>query len=199
MGAYIKNVSALTDATGAFALMVHHSGKDTSRGARGHSSLKAAVDAEFEVVQETDGERVLTVTKSRDGETGAKFGFRLELVTLGEDKEGDAVSSCVVMPADVVPPKTRTRELSGVASIALRALRESVSARGLLLPDTSSIPGGVRGIPIPIWREQFRLRYGSDGTDRDGKTVNKAFQRGREALFKAGLVGVSEPYAWINE
>jgi KaiC/GvpD/RAD55 family RecA-like ATPase len=199
MSAYIKNVSTLADATDAFALIVHHTGKDESRGARGHSALTAAVDAEFKVTQGADGERVLTVTKSRDGETGAKFGFRLELVTLGEDEDGDTVTSCVVIPADVAPPKTRSRELSGVAKVALEALGEAVSARGQIMPDTSSIPGGVRVVGIKDWVNQFRLRYGSEGEadKRSDATIRRAFQRGKEALLKDGLIAISDIYVWL--
>ncbi|WP_170468125.1 MrcB family domain-containing protein, partial [Ruegeria arenilitoris] len=32
----------------------HHTGKDTSRGARGHSSLKGAVDAEISITRDGD-------------------------------------------------------------------------------------------------------------------------------------------------
>src|SRR5204863_5294247 len=47
MGAFVRNIDRLRAATGATILIVHHTGKDTSRGARGHSSLRAATDTEI--------------------------------------------------------------------------------------------------------------------------------------------------------
>jgi RecA-family ATPase len=37
MGALVRNIDRLRAETGAAVLLVHHTGKDTSRGARGHS------------------------------------------------------------------------------------------------------------------------------------------------------------------
>ena len=51
MGALIGNAKRIQEATGAAVLFVHHSGKDTSRGSRGHSSLKGAADLEIEVTR----------------------------------------------------------------------------------------------------------------------------------------------------
>ena len=49
MTAFIANLDALRNATGAHIMIVHHSGKDTAKGARGHSSLRAATDTEVEL------------------------------------------------------------------------------------------------------------------------------------------------------
>ena len=46
MGALVRNIDRLRDETGGAVLLVHHSGKDLSRGARGHSLLRAATDTE---------------------------------------------------------------------------------------------------------------------------------------------------------
>lgn len=69
---------AMHAATGALVLLVHHSGKDLSRGARGWSGIKAAMDTEIEVVEFGDDTRAARITKQRDGESGTAFGFRLQ-------------------------------------------------------------------------------------------------------------------------
>jgi hypothetical protein len=97
MGALLRAVEGLRDATGAHVMLVHHTGKDQSRGARGHSSLFGAVDTELTLTVDRDTKRrTLTVTKQRDGEDGREFGFRLRKVPLGTDKDGDPVFSCVI-------------------------------------------------------------------------------------------------------
>jgi len=40
----------------------------------------------------------------KDGDDGLKWGFRLELVTVGVDADGDPITSCVAVEADVPVP-----------------------------------------------------------------------------------------------
>lgn len=95
MGKALAHCRGLHRATGALVLLVHHSGKDASKGARGWSGLRAAADVEMEVMR-ADGDRVLTVTKQKDGDDGAEFGFKLDTVLVDFDMDGDEVTSCVV-------------------------------------------------------------------------------------------------------
>jgi hypothetical protein len=101
MGRALGNANALAAATGATVLLVHHAGKDASRGSRGWSGIKGALDAEIEVTRdETLGRREIKITKMKDGEDGTSWGFSLETVQLGFDEDGDAITSCVVVPDD---------------------------------------------------------------------------------------------------
>lgn len=99
MGEYLDAVSRISKETASFILIVHHSGKDTQKGARGHSSLRAAADAEFEVKIDGD-QQVLKVTKSRDGETGIEYVYKREVVMLGLDEDLEPIESCVAIPGD---------------------------------------------------------------------------------------------------
>lgn len=81
--------------TGAMVLLVHHSGKDASKGARGWSGLRAAADVELEVLR-SDELRSISVTKLKDGQDGTNIGFKLHTVILGEDEDGDDITSCIV-------------------------------------------------------------------------------------------------------
>jgi|11BtaG_2_1085332.scaffolds.fasta_scaffold00685_10 hypothetical protein len=99
MTSFIANVDALRDVTGAHIMIVHHSGKDAARGARGHSSLKAGADSEIEL--EVDGKlRTATATKQRDLEPQDPFVFTLKVHELGKDEDGDAVTTCTIEQAD---------------------------------------------------------------------------------------------------
>lgn len=99
MGEIITAVKALQAELGGLVLIVHHAGKDATRGLRGHSSLLAALDAVLEVTR--DGERrEWKLSKSKDGEDGQAHHFRLGEVELAPDAEGFPVSSCVVEPEE---------------------------------------------------------------------------------------------------
>ena len=99
MGRATAAAEELHRLTGAMVLLVHHAGKDVSRGARGSSSLKGALDVELSVSEASDGLRVLEVTKLKDGHSGAKYFFRLDQVALGVDEDGDEIASAVVVEA----------------------------------------------------------------------------------------------------
>lgn len=101
MGRVIAHCKTLHAVTGATIVLVHHSGKDASRGARGWSGLKGALDAELEVSR-NENDRMVTISKLKDGTgEGKQYGFRLLDVPLGVDEDGDVYGSCVVEPIDV--------------------------------------------------------------------------------------------------
>lgn len=81
-------------------MLVHHSGKDTSKGARGASALRAACDTEIELTIDEDTRvRTAKATKQRDMETGAEINFALQVIELGQDADGDQVTTCIIREA----------------------------------------------------------------------------------------------------
>lgn len=101
MSAVIYHADRIRAATEAHVCFVHHSGKDKAKGARGHSSLRAAVDTEIEISRD-DGANFSTIkyAKQRDIEIGEDMHFTLRKVTLGENQYGEEVTSCVVEPVE---------------------------------------------------------------------------------------------------
>jgi hypothetical protein len=79
MGRFILAIDQLRHATGACILVVHHSGKDQTAGARGHSSLLGAIDVELEVKNGGDGIIRLGITAVKehpDGGQPLRFALR---------------------------------------------------------------------------------------------------------------------------
>lgn len=97
MGNLIAAAKELQTLVGGLVLLVHHTGKDTTKGLRGHSSLYAALDGAIEITT-TDTRRAWSVAKSKDDVTGDAHPFRLEIVTVGTDDDGDEITSCVIVP-----------------------------------------------------------------------------------------------------
>jgi hypothetical protein len=118
MGKVVVAMDAIRAQTGAAVILVHHVGKDATKGARGHSSLRGAVDTEI-LVEGASGVRTATITKQRDAEVGQTFGFELVPVDLGRDDDGEPVTSCVVEVRDA--PAAPRRGLSGKNLMALWA------------------------------------------------------------------------------
>lgn len=139
MGNLVKNFDRLRQAIKpAHLLVVHHSGKDRAKGARGHSLLRAATDTEIEVTaQGKDGAPgLIAVTKQRDMDGEWSRPFRLHVHKLGLDGDGDVITSCTVRLLDgeeVQAAAVRLTEKERNLLIALEALtaeREGAGAFG---------------------------------------------------------------------
>lgn len=144
MGIVVKNVDAIRTATGAAFVLIHHSGKDAARGARGWSGLRAATDTEIEVtVDEASGTRTAEITKQRDlPGKGDRLGFRLLPVALGVNRWGTPRGSCVVEPTAALTKAPRTKRMSAAAG----AIIEFLSQRGA---------GCLRGALVKHFESQY--------------------------------------------
>lgn len=100
MGKFVEHIDKFIRAPfGCNVLLVHHSGHNMDR-ARGSSALKAALDAEYSVVNE-GGLITLSATKMKDAEFPPDLAFRFKHVDLGE-LEGMEISSVVLDVQDSV-------------------------------------------------------------------------------------------------
>lgn len=98
MGIIMANAEAIGVAAGGTPILVHHSGKDTSRGSRGHGSLKGNVGVELEVSRAENAVlRTLYVHKVKDAPAGFGLDFKLEVVPVDQvDEDGVPETSCTV-------------------------------------------------------------------------------------------------------
>ncbi len=122
MGKALAHCKGIFKATGAMVLLVHHSGKDSSRGARGWSGMRAAADVELEVTRTLQG-RALRTTKQKDGADYQEWGFGLEVVNIGTDPDGDTLTSCVVVEAEV-PATVSSRDRGPNEQVILNVMSE---------------------------------------------------------------------------
>ena len=127
MGNLIAAAKELQTLVGGLVILVHHSGKDASKGLRGHSSLYAALDGAIEVTA-TDNRKAWRVAKCKDDVTGDAHPFKLEKVAVGMDDEGDEITSCVIVPDDSVEAIKQAKRLSlrSNQKIANEALDEAL-------------------------------------------------------------------------
>lgn len=133
MGLILAGMKRLQEITGGLVIVVHHTGKDASKGMRGHSSLHAALDGAIEV-ERAGNARAWSIAKVKDGEDGKKEAFKLEIVELGVDDDGDKFSSCAVS-ADTVSVFTLKepkglRQKSALATIRKKLLNSETKGKG---------------------------------------------------------------------
>jgi RecA-family ATPase len=123
VGQAVAHCDVIHRKTGAMVVLVHHSGKDATKGARGSGALRAAADLEIEVVQ-TREYRAATVTKQKDGADGAEYQFKLAEVAIGEDEDGETITSCVVEHKEgLARPSVLGRTLNPLQRMVMDTLR----------------------------------------------------------------------------
>lgn len=114
MTRFIQSIGALQAQTGIAVMVIHHSGKDDSKGMRGNSSLRAALDTEYLVTRpDPDQPRtILRNTKVKDADRPAELMFDMRVVELKkQDKKGKMMTS-------LVPEKAEFNNEQGVDLIA---------------------------------------------------------------------------------
>lgn len=128
MGAAIAGAQMVAAKVEGLVLLIHHTGKDPTKGMRGHSSLIAALDAAIEVSSKS-GKRLWSIAKSKDGEAGQGYDFELVPYTTGTSAYGQPVISCAVRQT-VHPPSTKLPAVTGRHRVAVMSKLLSVIASG---------------------------------------------------------------------
>jgi KaiC/GvpD/RAD55 family RecA-like ATPase len=193
MGAFVQNIDRLRVETGAHVLIVHHTGKLASQGARGHSLLRAAVDTEIEVSKSEAGQSVARITKQRDEETGGEFAFELRVVDLGTDEDGEPITSCVVVPVEGGATYKKPRKaLKGAAKAGFENLLDCVARNGGPLPRSEHIPASAKGVTTKLWRAYLE----KGGIINPEGNPREQFRRIVVTLKSQGFIGAWEDFVW---
>ena len=155
MGRILHSAKTLQALTGGLVVLVHHTGRDSPKGLRGHSSLFAAMDAAIEV--SLDGERrAWRAAKSKDGQDSGSHQLTLEIKTLGTDEYGE-VTSCVIPPTfgQVHEAKRKARHQNGMDTF-----------------NAASVSGADAG--RDPWQDTFYSRSTTESADAKRKAFNRA-------------------------
>ena len=167
VGKALGHCKRLHELTGALVVLIHHSGKDASKGARGWSGLRAAADAEIEILREGDA-RSIRLSKNKDGEDGLLWGFALDIVQLGVDEDLDPITSCVVVEAEIPVGGVSDRKLGKNEKVVVEVINEIAQSQ-------------TDGIEIkPVLEDVARRLMERDGVEKDPKGNYK--RNARKAL-----------------
>lgn len=133
MAKAIENVKRISRALNCSVIVVHHPGKDATKGLRGHSSLMGNADAVWDV-ERKPGTHVakVTVTKQKDAENGKEFWFQAHRVMLGiYDDEGVELDSLAITPCDKPAPEMSTALADRIDIARIMDFHSAMSTRGL--------------------------------------------------------------------
>ena len=210
MGAFITNIGRVQRMLDCTIMILHHSGKDATRGLRGHSSLLGAVDTQLELLRMEGGKRdgiagsgLLTISKQKDGADNIKIGFEMVEVELAASNLGlEPVISLAVNPSDEatrVMADTEKKEKkppsrSGVGKnqqICLDSLHKAIKEYGSMMDLDGKRNKAVK---IDYWLEKFIQVWGHGKTP---KQISNEFSRHKREFLYANGVEIFKDYVWV--
>jgi RecA-family ATPase len=217
MGAFIHNAGRIQRMLGCAMMVLHHSGKDATKGLRGHSSLLGAVDTQLELMKidatpntssPIAGSGILTISKQKDGQDGLKIGFEMVKVEIKGSALGisDAQISLAVRASDealkqqaqasAIQRQEKPRKLQENQKVALNAIHRALEKNGHM---TNVGEERHKTVTVAEWKEAFAKLKG------DSKSIDSDFYRGKKSMFALEFVGYYEvtidekkvTYCWV--
>lgn len=164
MTAYIQAADVIREAFECAVIIVHHCGIEGTRP-RGHTSLTGAADAQIAVRRDGANRVIVTVEWMKDGAEGDAIASKLEQVEVGTDEDGEAITSCYVVPVEAPTISKGDERLSANQKTMYRILHAA----------------GPRGLSLQGWYEQARAE--GIGTNRRATLGDT-----RAALHDKGLI-----------
>ena len=194
VGLVIAECDWLKDELDTTAFLVHHSGKDETKGARGTSALRGAWDTAFEIRSAGRARAVMTVVDQKEAEAGQRMVFRMDEVAAGIGRTS-LVPVLDETPDPDMPGQKPDREVSGHAGLVLQALRDIMAGpESAILPPFDGLPqGDARGVPVEALRRKVYERMPAVSQE----ARQKAFVRSVQNLLRLRAIGVRDPWVWL--
>lgn len=201
MGQLIIHADYIRAITGAHISFVHHCGKDKANGARGHSSLRAAVDTEIEISRDDEhSPSKIKVVKQREMETGEEMYFTLKQVELGINNRLKPITSCVVLPTDAIESK-KDITLNAAQLFIYDAIVATMDRYG----KDRSVDHRMPSVYSVLYEEfadvlTERGYKEIEPTEKKSKSelVKTSTLAARLSLKKMGKINFNKTYIWIN-
>lgn len=209
MGGFITQAGKLQEIFECALMVIHHSGKDVTKGLRGHSSLLGAVDTELEiqrldsVINSADssvvGSAILTVSKQKDGADSIQIGIEVVLVEIGTSDLGFEITTSLAIRHNQEiagsNPKGRKNNAGNGENqrLEMDSLMKVIKAKG----SYREVDGTSRyGVSLDDWKAEFWSLKGC--TEEDKPTFKKAWLRARERLVAVNKVVIGSGWVWLK-
>ena len=204
MGAFIHNCGRLQRKLDCALMVLHHSGKDATKGLRGHSSLLGAVDTQLELQKlVTDdlkegvaGTGILTISKQKDGQDNLKFGFEMVQININQGAEqglglDENISLAVREQQEMIDqqhkPTKKPPSRKGAGpnqTVAMDALHKAIKEFGEM-----QIVDGKRNKCINLGRWEDACTAKS--------MTNRQFKDSKLSLQEIKKIEIYEPWVWV--
>lgn len=174
MATAVKNAKLIQDELQCAVKIIHHTGKDEDRGARGHSSLRGNVEQLIQI-KGLKNPRQLIVDKVKDEQLGDQCQFDLISINIGVDEEGEPMHGCLVQLAafDAILRPTK-QKLTDAGNLALKVFNKS------------------RGTSRSVHKDVFLRSLQAEYSHHDSKHRSTYANRGITQLISRNYIELNE-------
>lgn len=211
----LERCAYISRQTGAAVLLVHHMNADGAK-VRGHTSILANLEnvlivRQVEGLHDDNGRQIreAVVDKNKDGESGQKLRFVLKSEKVGQDEDGDPVTSCVVCNVEGNGSDEPVPERPGVTdteSLIVRAIERAQRYSNHPRPNGGTIPENVT---LVLWKDVLtewdKMQFDHVPEDETAEdrikrldARRKMMRRYGESLLRKNVVGREEPFIWLT-
>ena len=209
MGAFITQTGKLQEIFHCALLVIHHSGKDVTKGLRGHSSLLAAVDTEIEIQRQDSvinsgdasviGNAILKVSKQKDGADSIEVGIDVISIEIGMSDLGfESITSLAIRHNQDIASTSQKGSKNNQGSggnqrLEMDSLMKVIKAKA----SYREVDGISRyGVSLDDWRAEFWSMKGC--TEDDKLSFRKAWVRARERLVATNKIVIGSNWVWLK-
>lgn len=202
MGAFIQATGKIQNRYRCSLMLLHHAGKDTTKGLRGHSSLLGAVDTQMEIMRFPETSKgLILMSKQKDGEDGQRYGFEAITVDIDRSDLGLENGSSLVIEAsevgemrsaDAENKPEKGKAIGAKQKIAEKSLIVAIKTFGSIM-DTPE--GRKNAISLEQWKAEFTAMIGSDVTSNQLATY---WGRAKDHVIKSGFGTIRNSSVWAN-
>jgi hypothetical protein len=205
MGRFVNRCAAIERHFGCVVIVVHHVGKDPTRGGRGSNALNGAADVTM-LVEKTEAYSTVRVEEMKDGREGQEWRFRLLPYLLSETSDTPSetcaeVSTCVVEllsePSTSKPRETsKVKQPRGVTGDLLKVIRRATEETGERNVESVAVPNNVRAVSRANLK---RFCTSMDWQDPDGKpdAFRSMLSKNLSSLRSMNLIGFDRDWVWL--
>jgi hypothetical protein len=192
----LANLRRVQEETGVHIAIVGHTGKDEGKGARGSNAFVGDVDMMVQFSGDKD-QRVATIIKNNDGAEGLLTRYKLEVAVLGQDDDGDDITTAIISADKMDSAKDINRaKLNNTQQRAMELLERAIIDEGRDVPVSSEYPQGVgKMVTLEVWKVCC-VKGGLSAAGTEASSA-KAFRRAVIDLSAMHRIGIWNSNVWI--
>ncbi|MGB5087054.1 MAG: AAA family ATPase [Methylocystis silviterrae] len=209
MTAFVANAGEIASRFKCLVLIVHHVGLSDDKRLRGHSSLAGALDATM-LCERLANELATTLTlqKLKDEASDFRLLARLSRVVMGQDEDGDEISTLVVVSVEDEGPATpapRPQRIPPAQRLLMSVVATAIDEGGEMICPLAGGPA-VRAIADNIVRNSYYASIAEQAephedkdkiAERQRRTFNRAIADAIKAQRVFAAVHDGERYLWL--
>ena len=206
MGAFIQATGKIQNRYRCSLMVLHHAGKDTTKGLRGHSSLLGAVDTQMEIMRFTESMKgLILMSKQKDGQDGQRYGFEAVSVDIDRSDLGlEGGTSLVIEARETIEnedqPEVKKQPPDREGKGLLQKYLDQALYQAMVKAPQDLMVGGsmVVATSNENWKSQVAILAAMDGIEATPKQLTDLIYGGKRRLQKRDLGGFTDKMAWFH-